>query len=279
MPDFQHVTEILGQFKASSAIDVLLIAAMIFSILRLVSGTRAMTQLRGAIGLIIVAVVLGRIFDLTVVNYMIRASLPALLIGAAIVFQPELRRALDRIGRTGLGGWLNKPQQEEVIDAIVEATERMSAERHGGLIVLERDTGLQDVIDTGISVDARISPELLAGIFYPNSPLHDMAVVLRDERVVAAGCVLPLASELPANGHNLGTRHRAGLGITEHTDAVSVIVSEETGGISIALAGKLTTMSDERRLRTVLEWLLEPRGGRRNGDGLVNGNGSKGPRP
>ncbi|HEY5475659.1 MAG TPA: diadenylate cyclase CdaA [Tepidiformaceae bacterium] len=279
MPDFQHVTEILGQFKASSAIDVLLIAAMIFSILRLVSGTRAMTQLRGAIGLIIVAVVLGRIFDLTVVNYMIRASLPALLIGAAIVFQPELRRALDRIGRTGLGGWLNKPQQEEVIDAIVEATERMSAERHGGLIVLERDTGLQDVIDTGIPVDARISPELLAGIFYPNSPLHDMAVVLRDERVVAAGCVLPLASELPANGHNLGTRHRAGLGITEHTDAVSVIVSEETGGISIALAGKLTTMSDERRLRTVLEWLLEPRGGRRNGDGLVNGNGSKGPRP
>jgi diadenylate cyclase len=275
MPDFQHATEILGQFKASSAIDVLLIAALIFSILRLVSGTRAMTQLRGAAALILVAVVLGRIFNLTVINYLIRASLPALLVGGAIVFQPELRRALDRLGRTGLKGWLNKPQQEEVIDAIVEATERMSSERHGGLIVLERDTGLQDVIDTGIPVDARISPELLAGIFYPNSPLHDMAVVLRDERVVAAGCVLPLANELPADGHNMGTRHRAALGITEQTDAVSVIVSEETGAISIALAGKLTVMSDERRLRTVLEWLLEPRGIHRNG----NGNGPKGFRP
>jgi len=258
MPDFDHVSEILGQFKPSSAIDVLLIAVMIFSILRLVSGTRAMTQLRGAIALVLVAVVLGRLFDLTVINFLVRTSLPALLIGAAIVFQPEIRRALDRLGRTGLQGWLSKPRYEEVIDAIVEATGRMALERHGGLIVLERDTGLQDVIETGVPVDAKISPQLLAGIFYPNSPLHDMAVVLREERVVAAGCVLPLASDLPADGRKLGTRHRAAIGITEQTDAVSVVVSEETGSISVALAGKLTVIDDERRLRAVLEWLLEP---------------------
>jgi diadenylate cyclase len=132
----------------------------------------------------------------------------------------------------------------------------MSEERHGGLIVLERETGLQDVIETGIPVDARISPELLAGIFFPNSPLHDMAVVLREDRVVAAGCVLPLSLSTP--DRKLGTRHRAAVGITEQTDALSVVVSEETGAISVALAGRLQPVADERRLRAVLEWLLEP---------------------
>ena len=113
-------------------------------------------------------------------------------------------------------------------------------------------------IDTGIPVDARVSPELLAGIFFPNSPLHDMAVVLRGERVVAAGCVLPLANDLSETERNLGTRHRAAIGITQQTDALSVIVSEETGEISVALHGRLTHVADERRLRAVLEWLLEP---------------------
>jgi diadenylate cyclase len=112
------------------------------------------------------------------------------------------------------------------------------------------------VIETGVPVDARVSPELLEGIFYPNSPLHDMAVVLRDERVVAAGCVLPLASELAADVRNLGTRHRAAIGITETTDALSLVVSEETGDISLGLAGKLFTVADERRLRAMLETLL-----------------------
>lgn len=258
MPDIEHIQEILRQFDASAAIDVLLIAAVIFSTVRLLSGTRAMTQLRGAMLLLFVALLLGRLFGLTVVNFLVENSFTALVIGAAIVFQPEIRRALDRLGRTGVQGWLTRPQYEEVIDSVVKASAQMSHERHGALFVVERDTGLQDVIETGIPVDARVSPELLAGIFYPNSPLHDMAVVLRGDRVVAASCVLPLANELPAAERGLGTRHRAAIGITEQTDALSVIVSEETGGISVALAGRLTHVADERRLRAVLEWLLEP---------------------
>lgn len=127
-------------------------------------------------------------------------------------------------------------------------------------MVIERGTGLRDVIDTGVPIDARVTPELLEGIFFPNSPLHDMAVVIRDDRVVAAGCVLPLADQLPPEESHLGTRHRAALGITEHTDAVSIVVSEETGGISVAVDGRLTHVADEQRLRTVLEWLVQRRG-------------------
>jgi diadenylate cyclase len=144
----------------------------------------------------------------------------------------------------------------------------MASERHGGLFVVERKTGLQDVIETGVPVDARVSPELLEGIFYPNSPLHDMAVVLREERVVAAGCVLPLANDLSSEVRALGTRHRAAIGVTEATDALSVVVSEETGEISLALAGKLLHVPDERRLRAMLETLLAAPGPRfvsRNG--------------
>lgn len=267
MPDTQHFREILSQFGPTSAIDVLLIAVVIYALLRLLSGTRAMTQLRGALSLLLVFVILGQLLDLTVINFLVQNSVTALLIGAAIVFQPELRRALDRLGRTGLRGWFGAARYEDVIDSVVKAAGRMSAERHGGLFVLERETGLQDVIDTGIPVDAKVSPELLAGIFYPNSPLHDMAVVLREERVVAAGCVLPLATDLPAFDRALGTRHRAAIGITETTDALSVVVSEETGDISVALHGRLTHVPDERRLKAVLEWVLEPGVASANGRG------------
>lgn len=258
MIDFEHFREILRQFGPSSAIDVFIVAALIFAVLRLVSRTRAMTQLRGLIALVLAAVLLGRMFELTVVNFIVRNSVTAVLVGLLIIFQPEIRRGLDRVGRTGLQGLFGRQKYDEVIDSVVRAAARMSEERHGGLIVVERETGLQDVIDTGVSVDARISPELLEGIFYPNSPLHDMAVVLREDRVVAAGCVLPLASDLSVGDRSLGTRHRAAIGITEHTDALSVVVSEETGGISIALGGRLTPVADERRLRAALEWVLEP---------------------
>lgn len=260
MFDWQHYREVLEQFGPSSVIDVLLIAALIYGTLRVLSGTRAMTQLRGALILLLVALLLGRAFDLTVVNYIVDNSLPALLIGVVIIFQPEIRRALDRLGRTGLRGLLARPEYADVLDAITRATGELARSRHGALMVIERGTGLRDVIDTGVPIDARVTPELLEGIFYPNSPLHDMAVVIRDDRVVAAGCVLPLADHLPPGESHLGTRHRAALGITEHTDAVSIVVSEETGGISVAVDGRLTHVGDEQRLRTVLEWLVH-RGG------------------
>ncbi|MEX0783570.1 MAG: diadenylate cyclase CdaA [Dehalococcoidia bacterium] len=268
MPNFDHVQEVLRQFRPESIIEVLFISVVVFLMLRVMSGTRAMTQLRGAIVLLLAAVVLGRIFDLDVINFLVENSFTALLIAALVTFQPEIRRGLDRLGRTNMREWLDRPRYEQVIDSVVQAAARMSVEKHGALFVVERDTGLQDVIETGVTVDARVSPELLAGIFYPNSPLHDMAVVLRDDRVVAASCQLPLANDVTLENRKLGTRHRAAIGITEHTDAISIVVSEETGEISVALAGRLTQVDDERRLRAVMERLLEPgAAARRNGHG------------
>jgi len=258
MPDVEHFREVLSQFRPESILEVLFIGAIIFLMLRVMSGTRAMTQLRGALVLFLAAVVLGRLFNLDVINFLVENSFTALLIAALVIFQPEIRRGLDRVGRTNVRELLSRPRYEEVIDSVVLAAGRMSRERHGALFVVERETGLQDVIDTGVRVDAQVSPELLAGIFYPNSPLHDMAVVLRDDRVVAASCQLPLANDVSFNDRKLGTRHRAAIGITEHTDAVSVVVSEETGDISIALAGRLTHVDDESRLRAVMERLLQP---------------------
>ena len=155
MPNLQHLREILDEFGPSAALDIFLIATLIFSALLLVSGTRAMTQARGALALVLVAVLLGRLFDLAVVNYLLRHSLPALLIGGAVIFQPEIRRGLDRLGRTGFRGWA-RGEHEEIIDCLVKAATRLSRERHGGLVVVERTTGLQDVIATGIPVDARV---------------------------------------------------------------------------------------------------------------------------
>lgn len=256
MPDLDHIREVLRQFGPTSVIDVLLIAAVIFASLRLLSGTRAITQLRGALTLIFVAVVVGQVFDLSVVNFIVKNSFTALVIGAAVVFQPEIRRGLDRLGRTGVRGLLNSEEHSAVVEAIAVAARRMSHDRHGALIVIERHTGLQDVVDTGVVIDAVISPELLAGIFFPNSPLHDMAVIVRGDRVAAAGAVLPLATELSDADRTLGTRHRAAIGVTEQTDAVSVVVSEETGGLSVAVDGELTHVADDRRLRAVLRSLL-----------------------
>lgn len=264
--DLDRVRDLFSGFDALDAIDIGIVTAGCYLMLRLVSGTRAMTQLRGLAGAALAVLVVGWVLDLHLVKFLAVRGFPALLVAGAIVFQPELRRALDRLGRTGLRGWADRDSQVEVIDSVVTAAQRMAVVRHGGLFVFERGTGLQDVIDSGVPVDARISPELLEGIFFPNSPLHDMAVVLREARVVAAGCVLPLADTLPEGVQGLGTRHRAALGVTEHTDAFTVVVSEETGDISLAFGGRLIGVPDERRLRAMLEALLDaPAARSRNG--------------
>jgi len=164
-----------------------------------------------------------------------------------------LRRALERLGRTGalLGRQRSEEQVERVIEHLVDACENMSASRRGALIVLERSTGLQDYIETGSLVDALVSSELLQTIFFPNTALHDGAVILRGDRIVAARCLLPLAEHAPAHGH-VGTRHRAALGITEQTDAVAIVVSEETGIISVAHNGRMIRRLGQGRLTNVL---------------------------
>ncbi|MGD9935088.1 MAG: diadenylate cyclase CdaA [Dehalococcoidia bacterium] len=257
MPNVQRLREILEGFDASALMDVIILGVLLYATLRLIAGSRAMTQARGALAVILGAVILGRTFDLTAINFIVRQSFSGLIIGGAILFQPEIRRTLDRLGRTGFHA-LSGTARGALIDAVVLATQRMASSRTGAIIVFERGTGLQDVIETGVAVDAIVSPELLSGIFFPNSPLHDMAVVIREERVVAAGCVLPLADALASGQGHLGTRHRAAVGVTETTDACALVVSEETGDIRIAVSGRLIRVPDERRLRSTLDSLLDP---------------------
>ena len=246
------------QFTFTSALDVAIISLLIFWLFMLIRGTPAMAVMRGAFILLLAAIVLARVFDLQVLNFLLENSFTGVLIALPIIFQPEIRRALERVGRTGALAFGASPRYPETIEALSVAVADMSRRRFGALIVLERDTGLQDYVETGVAVDAIASPELIEGIFYPNSPLHDGAAVLRGNRIVAAGCTLPLSENSPPG--ELGTRHRAGLGITERTDAVSLVVSEETGRVSVAADGRMYMRLDDVRLRALLESLLHVNG-------------------
>jgi diadenylate cyclase len=211
--------------------------------------------LRGIMIVVIIIVVVTSVFQLTAFSWLIRNSLPALLVAIPVVFQPELRRLLERLGRSP-GGFLYVRSQETVVNNVVQTVARASSQlsqaRHGALIVLERETGLQDIIDTGVRLDAVVSQELLLTLFYPNTALHDGAVIIRQDHVVAAGCVLPLSTTDGGERQLLGTRHRAALGVTEASDAIAVVVSEETGLISIAHNGRMIRRLDEKRLTKVL---------------------------
>ena len=250
-------------FDARSVIDIALIAALIYGALLLLRNTTAMQVLRG-IGLMLVAVfVVARVLDLVVLNWIIDHSFTGLLIAVPIIFQPEIRRTLERVGRTGFRAWFTRPSYEGVIDPLADACLTIAAQGHGALIVLERDTGLRDYIESGIQLDAALSPELLEGLFYPNSPLHDGAVIVRESRVVAAGCTLPLSEGIVPR--HPGTRHRAALGVCERTDAVAIVVSEETSDISVASDGRIVTDVDEVRLRALLHNLAGQADGRSGG--------------
>ena len=259
MTDFREfLVDNFEQFDSAAALDIFLIWLLIFGMLLLLRGTTAMAVVRGATILLIGAFILGRIFDLRVLNFLLRNSFLGLLIALPVIFQQEIRRALERVGRAGARAF-GTLDYDDTLEAVSEAALDMARQKIGALIVLERETGLTEYSERGIPVDAVPSPELIENIFFPNSPLHDGAVVLRGDRVVAAGVTLPLSeNSLPGE---LGTRHRAGLGITEHTDAVSLMVSEETGRISVAADGRMYTRLDEARLRGILERLLGGRNG------------------
>jgi len=243
----------LGRLDLSSIIDILLVALIFYLLLRVFQGTQAIQLLRGIILLVLAILLLSSLLKLRAFSWLVRTSVPALLIAIPVIFQPELRRALERLGRTQFlfGRLRGEEVFQQVIEDIVMACEALSERRHGALIVLERTTGLQDFIDTGSAIDSGVSSELLQTIFFPNTALHDGAVVIRGDRVVAARVVLPLAQHLPVHGH-LGTRHRAALGISEQTDAVAIVVSEETGTISIAHNGRMIRRLGRERLRNVL---------------------------
>src|SRR5215471_13349509 len=222
------IRDSIDRLDGAAALDILIIASIIFALLMALRGTTAMTLLRGGFAIICVVFLLGRILELSVVNFIVRNSLPGLVLGAVVIFQPEIRRALERAGRTGVRSWLTGANQDVAVEEIATAVIELSHHRHGAIIVMERSTGLEDYIDNGTRLDAALNAKLLEGVFFPNSPLHDKATIVRNSRIVAAGCTLPLA--MGDNTLRLGTRHRAALGISEQTDAIAVVVSEETGG-------------------------------------------------
>jgi diadenylate cyclase len=248
------ITSILLRLDWTSVIDILLVSAIFYVLLTLIQGTQAVQLLRGIVIIVVVTVVVTSVFQLTAFSWLIRNSLPALLVAIPVVFQPELRRLLERLGRSP-GGFLSLRSQEAVLGLVVQtiakACNQLSAARHGALIVLERETGLQDIIETGVNLNASVTQELLVTIFFPNTALHDGAAIIRQDRIVAAGCVLPL-STVDGGERHLGTRHRAALGVTEGTDAIAVVVSEETGIVSIAHNGRMIRRLDEKRLTRIL---------------------------
>jgi len=251
---------IFSHFDWLSTIDILLVALFFYWLLFLIQGTQAVQLLRGIIIIILLSILVTSIFQLTAFSWLIRNSIPAMLVAIPVIFQPELRRALERLGRTGF--LINRPPRraiiERAINQICEACQQLSEHRHGALITLERETGLQEHIDTGVKVDALVTSELLLTIFFPNTALHDGAVIVREDRVIAAACVLPLTEDFMTDRH-LGLRHRAAIGITEQSDAIAIVVSEETGVISIARNGRIIRHLDEKRLRKVLQVFYRPR--------------------
>jgi len=244
-----------------SMVDILVVGLIVYWLLTLIQGTTANMVVRGIVTLLIVVTILAWALNLTMLNWLLRNSIPALIVVIPILFQPELRRALEQIGRAG-GLIPHSPTltaSAHVIDVVSIAARRLSERRWGALIVLERETRLGEYVSTGVPIDGTLSVELMLNVFFPNSPLHDGAVIVQGERLGAAGTVLPLA-EIHASPIHYGTRHRAAIGISEVSDALAVVVSEETGRISIANNGHLVSNLDEEKLRKVLGILYRPPG-------------------
>ena len=234
-------------------VDILLVTAGIYWLLLLIRGTRAIQILVGLIVLIALTLV-SQLLELAALGLILERLLePAVLI-IVILFQNDIRRALARVGR-GVFPSFSNAQEIQVVEEIVRAAGALSQRRHGALIVLERESNLGDLIEAGVPVDASLSKELVSSIFQPSSPMHDGAVVIQEGRVASAGCILPLTlrTDLP---EGLGTRHRAAVGITEETDALVVVVSEETAKISVVLGGEMLRGLDVPRLRVVLRDVL-----------------------
>ncbi|MBU7006882.1 diadenylate cyclase CdaA [Phosphitispora fastidiosa] len=238
--------------------DMLVVAALIYKLFQWIKGTRAVQLLKGIVVLLI-ATTISDWLGLYTINWILNNIRTMVVVAIPVVFQPELRRALERIGRGKFFArpftFLEEEDTDRVINEIIRAVVTMSKNKTGALIVLERETGINDYIETGVSLDSVISGEFMINIFIPNSPLHDGAVIIRGDRVAAAGCFLPL-TENPNLGKELGTRHRAAIGITEISDAVAIVVSEETGTISLAREGRITRNYDEKTLREVLVGML-----------------------
>jgi diadenylate cyclase len=236
-------------------IDILIVAFLIYQLLQFIRGTHAVQMALGALVLVLLYW-LSQLLHLETVNWLLRTFMPYLVFGIIVVFQTEIRKVLAQLGKTPLPGVFGSPRTEEVIDEVVLAATTLAAQRTGAIVVIERDMGLRSYIETGIALDAYVTYDLLISIFNPGTPLHDGAVIIQGNRVAAAACFLPLTVN-PQLSRELGSRHRAAIGVTEDTDALAVVVSEETGVISLVVGGRIRRELDAASLKSALLDVLE----------------------
>lgn len=262
---FSDLSLLFQRINWLNILDIILVTAIFFVILQMINDTKAAVILRGVIILAILLSILTSLVNLPAFNWLIKATLPALLLAVPVIFAPEIRRALESIGRAGSVISLNKKsssfEMQNTIRAVVAAASRLSTKNHGALIILQRIDNLKEYILTGVQLNARTTPELLLQVFYPNTPLHDGAVIIVENELVAAACVLPLSASGILNStpdRQMGLRHRASLGISEATDAIAVVVSEETGAISVAHSGRMIRRLDAERLENILTAFYRP---------------------
>jgi diadenylate cyclase len=246
-----------------SVVDIFLVTAVFFGIFQFLRGTQAFVLLRGIILLVVLVGIVSSLDVLPAFSWLVQTTLPALLFSIPVVFAPEIRHGLERLGRAGV----SRPDEataammRDTIGSVVTACVRLSERQHGALIVLQRRDNLMEYVATGVRLESRVTPEILLQIFYPNTPLHDGAVVIIGQRVTAAACVMPLSASgvlTHSPDRKMGLRHRAALGISEASDAVAVVVSEETGLISVVHSGRMIRRLDEERLENILRAFFQP---------------------
>lgn len=255
--DLSSLLSIIKNITVINVVDIIIVAYIFYKLFILIRETRAEQLIKGLI-LILVVMKLSELLGFVTLHWIIQNTLTVGLIALIVIFQPELRKALEHLGRSR---FLTKrffdtdEEIEKVVEEITFAAINLSSTKTGALIVIEQDTGLNDFMESGVMIDAAVSSALLENIFVENTPLHDGAVIIRRDRIAAAACVLPLTEQQIKK--DLGTRHRASLGITENSDAIAIVVSEETGIISLAINGKLTRNYNAERLRMVLTKVLQ----------------------
>ena len=256
-----YISNYSSYFRVQDILDILIVAFVFYKVIGFIHETRAMQLVKGIVVLLVIMFV-SDLLELYTINYVLRNTLQVGVLALVVIFQPELRRALEKMGtatiRTKMFGQDLEPTQiKKVCDEVSSACAQMSATRTGCLIVFERTSMLSDIAHTGVKIDSVVSEGLLINMFIPNTPLHDGAVIIRGGRVHSAACVLPLTQNANLDSE-LGTRHRAGIGMSENSDAVVVIVSEETGKISLAVEGTLTRNLTKDSLNKALKKLMVP---------------------
>lgn len=246
--------EFLRQLRWQDFVDIAVMSLIVYRLLLIIKGTKAAHMLIG-LGVLLMASLLSSYFELYTVDWLIQSFWSQIVIAIIVLFQPEIRRALAQMGETPFLQNLTPAEELKSLEEIVRAAIALANRKIGALIAIERETSLKDFVEVGVPLDAKVSKEILLSVFHPTSPIHDGAVVIKGNRIIAAGCFLPITMS-PDISKSLGTRHRAALGISEETDAVVLVVSEETGMVSMVIGGKLETHLDMGTLRDMLTELF-----------------------